>query len=63
MAWQGGRFLILFKGVRRRVGPRFHLFVSGVNKQNKEAGYVQDFLAWPQEWKDSPKILQKLLKM
>ena len=33
--WQGGRFLVLFKGEGYRVSPRFHLFVSDVN-QGKE---------------------------
>ena len=48
MRWQGERFLILFKGGGRRVGPTFYLFVSDVNQQNEEVGCVQDFLAWPQ---------------
>ena len=39
-------FLVLFKDGGRRVSPRFHLFVSAVNQRNKEAGWVQDFLAW-----------------
>ena len=34
-----------------RVGPRFHLFVSDVNQQNKGVGCVQDFFAWLQGWK------------
>ena len=51
---QGGRFLVLFEGGRRRVGPRFHLFFSNVNQRNEGAGCVQDFLALPQGWKDSP---------
>ena len=33
--WEGGRFLVLFKGGGCRVSPRFHLFVSDVN-QGKE---------------------------
>ena len=52
--WQGGRFLVLFKVGRRRVGPTFHLFVFDINPQNEGAGCVQDFLAWLQVWKDSP---------
>ena len=36
------------------MSPGFHLFVSDVNQQNKEAGCVQDILACPQEWKDPP---------
>ena len=39
-------FVVLFKDEGRRVSPRFHLFVSAVNQGNKEAGWVQDFLAW-----------------
>ena len=34
VGWQGGRFLVLFKGRGRRVGPRFYLFLS-VNQRNK----------------------------
>ena len=34
--WQGERFSVLFKGGRRRVRPRFHLFVSVANQQNEE---------------------------
>ena len=34
--WEGGRFLVLCKGGERRVSPRFHLFVSGVNQGNEE---------------------------
>ena len=49
--WQSGRFLVLFEDGRRRVSPRFHLFVSDVN-ETKEQG--EDILAWPQRWKDSP---------
>ena len=30
------------------MSPRFHLFVSDVNQGNEGAGWVQDFLAWPQ---------------
>ena len=61
VGWQGRRFLVLFKGRGRMVGPRY-LFVS-VNQRNEGAGCVQDFLAWLQGWKDSPQILWKLLKM
>ena len=53
---QGGRFAVLFKGGRRRVRPRFHLFVSDANQQNERAWCVQDILARLQEWKDSPWI-------
>ena len=41
--WQGGRFLVLLKGGRRGVGPRFHLFVSDVNPGNKGAGCDRRF--------------------
>ena len=33
--WQGGRFLVLFIDGRCRVKPRFHLFISDANQQNK----------------------------
>ena len=46
-------FLVLFKDVVRRVSLGFHLFVSGVNQGNEKAVWIQDFPAWPQEWKDS----------
>ena len=36
------------------VSPRFHRFVFDVNQGNEEAGLVQDFLVWPQGWKDIP---------
>ena len=36
------------------MSSRFHLFVYRVNQENEGAGWVQDFLAWPQGWKDSP---------
>ena len=32
LRWQGRRFLVLFKGGRCRVRPRFRLFVSDVNQ-------------------------------
>ena len=32
---------------------KIHLFISDVNKGNEGVGWVQDFLAWPQGWKDS----------
>ena len=35
LRWQGGRFLVLFKGGRCRVSQTFHLFVSHVNQWNK----------------------------
>ena len=39
LAWEGGRFLVLFKGGGRRVALKFHLFVFDVNQGNKEAGW------------------------
>ena len=36
------------------VSLRFHLFVLDVNEVDEEVGWVQDFLAWPQGWKDIP---------
>ena len=42
--WKSGRFLVLFKGGRCRVSPRFHLFVFDVNQGNKKAGWVYDLL-------------------
>ena len=55
--WKGERFLVLFKRLGLRVGPRFHLFVSDVNQRNG-AGYVQYFLACPQGWKDSSDLTE-----
>ena len=55
-------FLALFKNWGRRVRPRFHLFVSDVNQGIKYAEWVQDFLAWPQGWKDPPYMFYELLK-
>ena len=42
---KGGRYLVLFKGVRHKMSPRFHLFVSHINQGNEGVGWVQDFLA------------------
>ena len=36
------------------MSPRFHLFISGVNIGNEEAGRVHDVLSLHQGWKDSP---------
>ena len=33
----GGKFLVLFKGRKHRVSPKFCLFVSDVNQDNKVA--------------------------
>ena len=35
--WKGGRFLVLFKSGECKVRPRFHLFISDVNQENKGA--------------------------
>ena len=35
--YQGGRFLVLFKGGEHRLSPRFKLFVSDVTHQNEGA--------------------------
>ena len=65
MRWQGRKgggvvrvegvgFLVWLKGGGCRVTSRFHLMVSDVNQGKERAGRNQDFLVWPQEWKDSP---------
>ena len=38
MRWEGGRFLVLFKGGEHRASARFYLFVSNVNQGNKGDG-------------------------
>ena len=43
--------------------PRFHLMVSDVNQGKEKAGWIQDFLVWLQEWKDSPSIFRKMLNI
>ena len=43
-----------YSRVGDKMNPRFHLFVSDVNQGNEGVGWVQDFLAWLQGWKDSP---------
>ena len=35
--YEGGRFLVLFKGGEDRMSPRFYLFVSDINQDNKGA--------------------------
>ena len=55
--------MVIFKGGGCWVAPRFHLFVSDVDQRNKGAGWVQDYLAGLERWKDSPEILRKLLKI
>ena len=47
-------FLVLLKDEGCRVSPRFHLFVSDVNPGNKDARWAQNFLVWPQGWRDYP---------
>ena len=44
MRWQNGRFLVFFKGLRCRVGSRFHLFVSMLIKEMKEQDVFKIFL-------------------
>ena len=56
--WENGEaerweYLVLFKDGGHNMSPRFHLFVSDVNQGNEGMGWVQDFLAWLQGWKDS----------
>ena len=41
------------QGGRHKMISRFHLFVSDVNQRDEGVGWVQDFLAWSQGWKDS----------
>ena len=36
--------------------PRFYLLVSDVNEGKEKASWIQDFLIWLQEWKDSSLI-------
>ena len=36
--YEGGRFLVLFKGGEDRMSPRFYLFLSDVNQGNKGDG-------------------------
>ena len=50
---KGEGYLVLFKGGGHKMSLRFYLFVSDVNQGNKGLGWVQDFLARPQGWKDS----------
>ena len=74
MRWQGGEggivvrsegegFLVLFKGGECSMILRFHLFVFDVNQGKIKAGWIQDFLVWSQEWKDSPLIFPEMLNM
>ena len=49
-----GSFLVISKGGKCRMAPRFNIFVSDVVQQNAGVGWVQDYLAWPERWKDSP---------
>ena len=45
------------------MAPRFLLFVSDVYQRNEGAGWVQDYLAWLERWKDCPKVLRNMLKL
>ena len=47
-------FLVLFKDREGRVGPTFHFLVYDVYQENEDAGWFQDFLAWPTGKEDSP---------
>ena len=60
---EGGGFLVLLKGRECRVIPRFHLFVSDVNQGKENAGWIQNFLVWLQEWKESSLIFCKMLNI
>ena len=52
MRRRGEKFPVLFKSGGN---PRFHSFVFDVDQQwNKGAEWVQNYLVWPQGWKDSP---------
>ena len=35
------------------MSPKFNLFVSDVNEQNEEGGWIRDSLAWPERWKNT----------
>ena len=51
---EGGSTSFYFKGGGHKMSPRFQFFVFYVNQGNERVGWVQGFLVWPQEWKDSP---------
>ena len=51
----------MFKGGKCRVTPKFHLFISDVNQGKGKASWIQDFLVWLQEWKDSPLIFHEMV--
>ena len=44
MRQHSGSLLVIFNSGRRKVGPRFHLFISHVDQLNKGAGCIQDYL-------------------
>ena len=48
------KYLVLFKGGGHKMSRRFHLFISDFNQGNEGVGWVRDFLARLQGWKDSP---------
>ena len=41
--------------------PKFHLFISDANQGKGKASWIQDFLVWLQEWKDSPLIFHEMV--
>ena len=53
MRQKAGRYLVLLKDGGHKMSPKFHLYVSDVNQGNEGVGWVQYFLAWPQERNDS----------
>ena len=63
LRWQGGRFLVLFKGGEDRVSSRFYLFVSNVNQgakgwfdvnQGNEGDGLKIFLHTLRDGKNTP---------
>ena len=40
VGWEGGRYVVLFKGGGCRLSPRFLLFVFDINQGNKEVEWV-----------------------
>ena len=52
VTWVGGSWFIQGRGMQGE--SKTSCFFSDVNEGNKGAGWVEDLLAWPQGWKDSP---------
>ena len=52
--WQGGRFLVFFKGWGCRVKTRFHLFVPDIN-ETKEQDVFKIFLRSRSDGKTLPR--------